>query len=80
MTKPHKINSFQSKRWLFGWLVRLNYDSEGWFITDNKGYRNTLPMAYMVITDATGQTIRRVTAGPIMLEWAYPQNNQGGEP
>jgi hypothetical protein len=60
-------------RWIFGWLVRVNYDREGWWITDAKGYRNTLLLAYTVITDATGQKARRITAWRIMLEWAYPQ-------
>ena len=67
-------SSFQSMRWIFGWLVRLNYDREGWWITDAQGYRNTLSLAYMVITDATGQKARRITAWRVMLEWAYPQN------
>ena len=64
-------------RWIFGWLVRLNYDREGWWITDAQGYRNTLSLAYMVITDATGQKARRITAWRVMLEWAYPQNAIG---
>ena len=48
--------------WIFGWLVRVNYDPEGGWITDGKGYRNTLALAYTCIADATGQTARRITA------------------
>jgi len=61
-------------RWIFGWLIRLNYDREGWWITDAQGYRNTLSLAYTVITDTDGQKARRITAWRVMLEWAYPQN------
>ena len=63
-------------RWIFGWLIRLNYDREGWWITDAQGYRNTLSLAYTVITDATGQKARRITAWRVMLELAYPQNTK----
>jgi len=49
-------------RWICGWLVRVNYDHEGWWITDAQGYRNTLSLAYMVITDTSGQKARRITA------------------
>lgn len=61
-------------RWIFGWLVRLNYSREGWWITDAQDYRNTLTLAYTVITDPAGQKARRITAWRFMLEWAYPQN------
>ena len=74
---PCSASSFQWMRWIFGWLVRLNYDREGWWITDAQGYRNTLSLAYTVITDTTGQKARRVTAWRVMLEWAYPQNATG---
>jgi hypothetical protein len=54
--------------------VRLNYDREGWWITDAQGYRNTLSLAYTVITDSDGQQARRIAAWRFMLEWAYPRN------
>ena len=68
-------SSFQWMRWIFGWLVRVNYDREGWWITDAQGYRNTLSLSYTVITDSNGQKARRFTAWRFMLEWAYPLND-----
>jgi len=70
-------SSFQWMRWIFGWLVRVNYDREGWWITDAQGYRNTLSLSYTVITDSNGQKARRFTAWRFMLEWAYPLNAKG---
>jgi hypothetical protein len=67
-------STFQWKRWVFGWLVRLNYDQTGWWITDSQGYRNTLKLTYMQINDLQGQKAHRIVAWRLMLEWAYPQN------
>ena len=72
----YSASSFRWMRWIFGWLIRLNCDREGWWITDGQGYRNTLSLAYTVITDETGQKARRITAGRFMLEWAHPHNAQ----
>jgi hypothetical protein len=72
---PCSASSFQWVCWIFGWLIRLNYDREGWWITDAQGYRNTLSLAYTVITDTTGQKARRITAWRVMFEWAYPLNS-----
>jgi hypothetical protein len=64
---------FQWKRWIWGWLVRVNYDRTGWWILDTKGFRNTLPIAYMRITDQGGQTARRIVFFGLMIEWGIPQ-------
>ena len=68
-------SSFRWERWIWGWLISANYDREGWWITDSKGYRNTLTMAFTISTDASGQKVRRVTAGRLMVQWAFPQNS-----
>jgi hypothetical protein len=59
-------------RGIFGWLVRFHYSSEGWWITDARGYINMMTLAYTIIKDATGQKARRINVGPLMLEWAKP--------
>jgi len=59
-------------KWICGWFLQLSYDKKGWWITDNKGYRNTIKIAYSVINDASGQEARRINLGNIMFEWAYP--------
>ena len=71
---PCSASSFQWERWVWGWLISANYDREGWWITDSKGYRNTLTLAFTIITDASGQKVRRITAGRLRVQWAFPQN------
>ena len=63
--------------WFCGWLVRWDYDREGYWITDAAGCRNTLKAAYTRITDTNGQVARRIVLWRFMLEWAKPQNDQG---
>lgn len=62
--------------WFCGWLVRGDYDREGYWITDNAGYRNTQIMSLTRITDSSGQVVRRIVLGRFMLEWGKPQNNE----
>ena len=62
----------RSSAWLGGWLVRWDYDREGYWITDAAGYRNTLKAAYTRITDTSGQVARRIVLWRFMLEWVKP--------
>lgn len=59
-----------------GWLVRGDYDREGYWITDKAGYRNTLTASLTRITDPSGQVARRIVLWRFMLEWAKPQNEK----
>ena len=60
--------------WFCGWLVRGDYDREGYWITDKAGYRNTLTASLTRITDPSGQVARRIVLWRFMLEWGKPQN------
>ena len=66
--------------WFCGWLVRGDYDREGYWITDRQGYRNTMLVSLTRITDTSGQVARRIVLWRFMLEWAKPQNGRGERP
>jgi hypothetical protein len=52
-------------------MVRGEYDREGYWITDEAGYRNTLKVAIVRITDV-GFVAYRVVLWRLMLEFAKP--------
>ena len=64
-----KIEILDGSAWFCGWIVRWSYDREGYWITDNGGYHNTLTMALTRITDQKGQVARRIVIWRFMLEW-----------
>lgn len=60
-------------RWIFGWNVHVEYSRDEWFVTDSKGYRNALPLTYMVTTESTtGQQLRRIIIWRFLLAWGRP--------
>ena len=70
----------KSSAWCFGWLVHGDYDREGWWITDNAGYQNTMIVSLMRVTDGSGQTARLLVVWRFMLEWAKPQGIKSQPP
>lgn len=73
---PNAPKRVPCSAWLCGWLVRWDYDSEGYWITDKAGYRNTLTLALTRITDQSGQVARRIVLWRFMLEWAKPHSDK----
>lgn len=53
---------------IFGWLIRVRFSREGFWIVDKANYKNFLYTGYLV-TSSDDLVARRVIFFPLMLEW-----------
>lgn len=68
-----------SLRWsgvLGSWSVRYHLSRNGYWITDQTKYRNSMLLALMLTTDTNGQAVHRALLGPFMLECQLRKKQQ----
>lgn len=63
------------KRWISNCLIKVHYSQLGWWIVDDKGYKNNLPLSYCFV-ESDGYTVRRITFFKFCVEWGFSKNEQ----
>lgn len=57
------------KMWIMGWLFRAHWDKKGFWITDTKGFRNRMVLAFTSVSDEENHLVWRIVAWRLMIEW-----------
>lgn len=67
---------YSKVRKLFGIYYIFGHDKAGWWITDNKGFKTTLHVAWTKVLRSDNITANQIILGRYMLMWMTSPNRE----